>query len=179
VSEAGWPQRIVELVKVKEQLDEADTEGLWEYRLPGVRATRKQLDEIEAQLGEKLDAQLREFLLHAGGWPALFQAIDLFGPEELAGGPALRRARELLARVDDAVFRRGGVHRDSLLPIGSSSDEDDVIAIARPGTEESGQVFWYAGDEVDRFPDFDAFFAAMVAYNRREAAMLSGDESGG
>jgi hypothetical protein len=35
-----------------------------------------------------------------------------------------------------------------------------------------GLVIWYSGYEVDRFPDFDEFFAAMVDYNRAEIQHL-------
>jgi hypothetical protein len=31
-----------------------------------------------------------------------------------------------------------------------------------------GVVIWFAGEEIDRFFDFDEFFLAMVEYNRRE-----------
>lgn len=164
----NWKERIVELVLVKQRIDELDESGLWEYRLPGVAATPAQLDAVEAELGEALDPMYRRFLEHAGGWRAFLQTVDLFGPGDLLGGERFRHATQMLGFVEDSVLDAAGFSRGDLLPIAASPVDLDLFVMARPCSPAPGVVLWLAGSEVDRWPNFEEFFLAMVDYNRLE-----------
>jgi len=170
-----WRRRIVELVLVKQKLYEVDSEQLWEYRLPSIAATEEQLLAVEARIGEPLDPAYRAFLACAGGWSAFFQSVDLFGPEDLLGGPRFVHGTEMLGFLEDSVLASSGFRRDELLPIAASPVDTDVFAMARRSTSTPGLVIWFAGYEIDRFPTFDEFFAAMVDYNRSEIDHLRSD----
>lgn len=173
-SPLNWKGRIVELVLVKQRMDELDKRALWEYRLPGLAATPAQLDEVEAALGEALDPMYRSFLEHAGGWPALWQAVDLFGPEELLGGERFGHATEMLDFVEDTVLDGAGFSRAELMPIAASRTDLDLFVMARRSSPSPGVVVWLAGSEIDRWSDFEKFFLAMIDYNRLELQQLEG-----
>jgi hypothetical protein len=42
----------------------------------------------------------------------------------------------------------------------------------RRSSPSPGTVIWLAASEVDRFPSFEAFFLAMIDYNRLELHKL-------
>jgi hypothetical protein len=173
-SATNWKERIVQLVLVKQAIQEADKSGLWEYRLPAVAATLGQLAAVEAAIGGPLDPSYRTFLENAGGWPAFWQTVDLFGPEDLVGGPRFQHALEMLRLVEDSVLESGGLHREALLPIAASPVDLDLFVMTRRSSPSPGQVIWLAGSEVDRWPNFDEFYLAMVDYNRLELQHLKG-----
>jgi len=172
VNVPDWKQRIVDLVLVKQKLAEVDTRGLWEHRLPAVAATEAKLRTVEAHIGEALDPSYRAFLLHADGWPAFYQTIDLFGSDDLMGGPRFEHAVEMLNYVEDEVFIVSGLVRGDLLPIAASQADLDLFVIARGSATRPGVVVWLAGYEIDRFPSFDEYMLAMVDYNRLEVQNL-------
>lgn len=174
----SWKERIVELVIVKQTIDELDASGLWEYRLPAVAATAAQLEAVEAALGEPLDAGYRSFLEHAGGWPAFWQTVDLFGPDDLLGGERFAHANEMLGYVEDGVLEDGGLRRSDLLPIAASPVDLDLFVMTRRSSPSPGGVVWLAGAEIDRWSSFDEFFLAMVDYNRLELQQLQGSGGG-
>ncbi|MGH9139338.1 MAG: SMI1/KNR4 family protein [Acidimicrobiales bacterium] len=174
----NWRERIVELGVVKQTIDELDTTGLWEYRLPGVAATAAQLEAVEDALGEPFDPSYRTFLEHAGGWPAFWQTVDLFGPDDLLGGERFKHACEMLSYVEDNVLDDGGLRRSGLLPIAASPVDLDLFVMTRRSSPSPGGVVWLAGAEVDRWSSFDEFFLAMVDYNRLELQQLQGSAGG-
>src|SRR6266516_1049237 len=100
----GWKRRIVQLVQVKQRLADVDTERLWEYRLPGAAADEEQLAAVEEQLGEPLDPSYRGYLTCGGGWPSLFQTIDLLGAADLLGGPTFELGRQRLSYLEPAAL---------------------------------------------------------------------------
>jgi hypothetical protein len=167
-----WKQRIVELVLVKQKLAELDTKGLWQHRLPAVAATEVKLRAVEAYLGEALDPAYRAFLLHADGWPAFYQSVDLFGSDDLMGSDRSRHAAEMLDFVEDAVLATSRLRREDLLPIAASPVDTDLFVMMRQSASHPGGVVWLAGSEIDRFPSFDEYFLAMVDYNRLEVQHL-------
>lgn len=167
-----WRPRIVELVLVKQRLRDVDQEGLWPHHLPGVAATEAQLLGIEARIGESLDASHRAFLATAGGWPGFLQTVDLFGPGDFLGSTRWARAVELLGYLEDDVLASAGFRREHVLPIAASTVEIDLFIIGRRSSTTPGVVVWFAGDEVERFADFDEYFAAMLDFNRREIEVL-------
>jgi hypothetical protein len=168
---ADWKQRIAVMALVKQKLAEVDTEGLWEYRLPRVAASQERLAQVEAHLGEALDPSYRDFLRHADGWPAFYQTVDLFGSDDLLGGDRLRHAEEMLGYLEDEQLAADRAGQD-LLPIAASPVDLDLFVMTRRSSSRPGMVIWLAGSEIDRFPSFDAYFLAMVDYNRAEVANL-------
>lgn len=174
---ADWKQRIVELVLVKQKLAELDTKGLWQYRLPAVAASEPRLNAVEAHLGEALDPAFRAFLLHADGWPAFYQTVDLFGSNDLLGSDRFRHATEMLDYVEPVVLTASGLRREDLLPIAVSPVDLDLFVMTRRSASRPGVVVWLAGQEIDRFPSFDEYFRAMVDYNRLEVQHLRASAS--
>jgi len=167
-----WRSRIVELVLVKQRLQEVDSQHLWQYRLPSLAAKESELLELESKLGEPLDSSHRSFLSHANGWPAFYQTVDLFGVEDLVGGPRFDHARDMLHAVEDKVLATTNIRRDQLMPIACSPVDLDLFVIARPSAVHPGVVLWLAGYVVESFPGFDDYFAAMVDFNRLEIVEL-------
>jgi hypothetical protein len=171
VKATQWQQRVVELVLVKQRLHEVDVNGLWAYNLPAVAATPTELDEVEKRIGEPLDRSYRDFLLTSGGWRAFYQTIDLFGPQDLLGGPRLQHAMDMLVPLEPVLVDLSLTQRD-VLPIGCTLEDRDLFVMTRRTTKTPGAVLWLAGTLIDRYPDFDEFFAAMVDYNRLEIQEL-------
>jgi len=169
---ADWKKRIVELVFVKQKLAELDVEGLWQHRLPGIAATEAKLRGVETHLSEPLNPAYREFLLHADGWQAFYQSVDLFGSRDLMGSDRFRHAMEMLSYVENDVLVAGELQRDELLPIAASSVDLDLFVMTKRSAAQSGLVVWLAGSEIDRFPNFGEYFLAMIDYNRLEIQHL-------
>lgn len=168
-----WRTEIVRMVQIKSAIQDADHDGLWEYHLPRVAATEDELRVVEAQLGVRLDAQYREFLSFANGWPSFFQSVDLFGTDDLAGGPRMEIANEMLNAMEPSVFEQAGVTRIAVVPIAVTTVDLDVFVMRVLDQHLASPVIWLAGDEIDRFASFDQYFVAMLAYNERELAALS------
>jgi hypothetical protein len=165
-----WKRAVVEMARVLEDMASLDTDRLWEYHLPGVAATAAQIAKVERHLGEPLDPSHRALLEVAGGWPCMFQNVDVFGPQDLLGGPRMRVAYELLSYLEDVVLEQSGYGRDQLLPIACSSVDIDLFVIARRNAPQPGTVVWFSGREIDRYPNVDQYFLAMLEYNRRQVA---------
>lgn len=166
-----WKRELVIAHLVKQKVAEVDADRLWENTLPKVAATQDQLSNLEARFGYKLDPQHREFLLHADGWPALMQHIDVFGVDDLLGGPRAQRASALIDSLED-LAPICGFGKSDLLPVAVSSDDIDVVVMTRPHAAAPGKVFWLAGGLVDTFAGFDEWFLAMVDCNREEYQRL-------
>jgi len=174
VTSTNWKQVIVDLVLLKQKLAEVDTEGLWEHHLPAVAATEAELASVEAHMGESLAPSHRDFLLHAYGWSAVHQTVDLFGSADLRGGPRFVHATEMLGYVEDEVLDAGNLRRADLLPIAASPVDLELFVITRRSAATPGVVVWFAGAEIDRFPTFDEYMLAMLDYTRLEIQALQG-----
>jgi hypothetical protein len=172
VDSVDWKQRIVELALVKQRLAEVDPRGLWPHHLPAVAATDARLGAVEAHFGEALDPGYRAFLQHADGWPAFYQTIDLFGSDDLLGGPRFAHAATMLKYVEDDVFIASKIRRDGVVPIAASPVDLDLFVMTRTSYDRPGVVLWLAGVEVDRFSSFEEFFLAITDYNRLEVERL-------
>jgi hypothetical protein len=155
----NWPAQIVRMVKVKEALAAADKQHLWGRHLPEVGASEEQLEAVERKLGKALDPHYREFLKFANGWRSFYQNVDLFGTAELVGGEKIDYARRLLTATPDDVLK---VPRGQLLPIAATLEDRDLFVL----DSRTGEVIWLAGEEIDRYPSFDEYFVAMIAYNQ-------------
>lgn len=170
-----WRPAIVRMVEIKQAIFEVDSEGVWEFHLPKVAATAGDLAEVERDLGWRLDADYREFLGYANGWPSFFQSVDLFGTGDLEGGPRMEIAQQMLAAVEPNVLEAAGFRDVPLIPIAASAVDLDLFVMPVVGGQQAPPVVWLAGYEVDRFKSFEDFVLAMIEYNARElAAFTSG-----
>jgi hypothetical protein len=144
-----------------------DSSGIWPHHLPELAANEETLRKTEAQLGFRIDQDYREFLKMANGWKGFIQTVDLFGTEELSGSPTMQYAQSLLGFVEDGVIKSTGFSREELLPIAATKYDKELFVITRPTSLVPGTVIWFAGEEVDRYPNFTEFFLAMIEYNRQ------------
>lgn len=160
-----WKRELVIAHLVKQKIAEVDAEGLWENTLPEVAATEEELRALEARLGYALNSQHRAFLLHANGWRAFKNHIDIFGVGDFVGGPSAARATALIESLEP-LKELCGFDKSDMLPIAVSSDDIDVMLMTRPHATTPGKVLWLAGGLVDTFSGFDEWFLAMVDYNR-------------
>ncbi len=167
-----WKRELVIAHLVKQKIAEVDVERVWEHTLPEVAASEEQLRSLEAQLGYELDPQHREFLLHANGWRAFEQRIDVFGVDDFVGGTRANRAAALIDSLED-LEPLCGFGKSDMLPIAVSSDDIDVMVMTRPNTTTPGKVLWLAGGLIETFVGFDEWFLAMVDYNREEYQRLA------
>ena len=169
-----WMVKLTEATGVKAAIDEADARHLFPYTLPNVAAAALEIQRAEELLGFSLDVEYRSFLLAANGWKAFYQAVSLFGTNELLGGglmPLALQALELL-RAGGAL-EASGVDEGSLIPVAVSEDDVDVFVCGRPGSREAGRVIWFAGEEIERFAGFGEFFDSMIEYERRRLRKLT------
>lgn len=170
---ATWKQRIVEMAYIKSEIYRLDRKGKWEYHFPAVAATVAEVLAAEQILGESLPPHYRTFLLHANGWRSFWQSADLFGTHQLLGGPERESAAALLGYLDDeGVLADLGLRVGELLPVAAKRDDLDLFVIGRQSSPIPGVVIWFAGDEIDRYPDFDEYFLAMMAYNHRRLQIM-------
>jgi len=169
-----WRPEIVRMVQIKQAISETDAEGIWEFHLPRVAATSEAHAAVEIALGLRLDPEYREFLGYADGWPSFFQSVDLFGVEDLCGGPRMDIARQMLTAVEPAVLEQAGLRDVRLLPIAATTVDLDLFVMPVVDGGQEPPVVWLAGYEVDRFETFEDFALAMIEYNARELAALTG-----
>ncbi len=166
-----WRKQIAIAHLVKRRVAELDVAGMWPHCLPEVAATPEEIAQAEASVGEPLDAKYREFLSFANGWKAFFHSVDLFGTTDLVSERRIRMGNDLLRSLEplDQVC---GLKTSEVIPIAVSQDAIDLFVISRRKTQTPGEVVWLAGQLVERFPNFDEFFLAMVDYDRDDARAL-------
>lgn len=169
-----WRPEIVRMAQIKQAIFEADAAGLWEFHLPKVAATSEDLTQVEAALGFRLDRDYREFLGYANGWPSFFQSVDLLGTDDLVDGPRMDIARRMLAAVEPVVLERAGLQTAQLVPVAASTVDLDLFVMPVIDGQQQPPVVWLAGDEIDRFKTFEDYILAMIDYNARELAVLTG-----
>ena len=166
----NWVQEIAKLIYVKQVLADVDSTKLWPHNLPSVAASADQIDAVEKTLGFSLDRKYADFLLHADGWCGFYQTVDLFGTSDLLGSQKMGAAMELVQAIDDDVLSAAGVQRGELQPIAATTVDRDLFVLTLPDSKTPGNVLWFAGELIDKFPDFEEFFLAMMDYNRAEVA---------
>lgn len=164
---SDWRQTLAIAHLVRQRLSQVD-DGLWPHHLPEVAASEVEIASVESAIGERLPAPYRDFLAHANGWQAFFQAVDLFGTRDLSR--SARRNTRVDAVLDgmEPLLPVLGVERAELLPIAMSQETIDLFLLAKTSSRKPGRVFWVAGHLVDEFADFEEFFLAMIDYNRAD-----------
>lgn len=171
VSTLDWKRELAIAHLVKQKIAEVDVDRLWVNTLPEVATSPEALRSLEAQLGYGLDPQHREFLLHANGWRAFMQYVDVFGVDDFLGGARASRAASLIDSLED-LEPLCGFGKPDVFPIAVSSDDIDVMLMTRPHAPTPGKVLWLAGGLVETFAGFDQWFLAMVDCNRQEYQRL-------
>ncbi|AWI29476.1 hypothetical protein [Streptomyces tirandamycinicus] len=120
-----------------------------------------------------MDPEYADFLLHADGWSATLQDIDLFGTADFSG-VAYAEAEELVRVIEDEVEIERGADFTRLIPIGASRTDIDIIVMpCAKGLSRSAPVIWLAGGEVERYRTFSDFFRGMIAENHAEADSMA------
>lgn len=170
---SDWSALFAEMEKAKRRLVASDREGLWRHASRKPPATPERIAEITAVTGCPVDPEYAEFLLHADGWPAVLQDIDLFGTADF-GSAAYAEAQELVRVTEDEgiVERESGSAR--LIPMGASRTDIDILVM--PGATEimrPAPVIWLAGGEIERYRTFSEFFRGVIAENHAEADSLA------
>jgi hypothetical protein len=164
-----WKDQIAVLFLVQNEIQRHDELGVWQYYYPELAATEEQLVTTERYLGHSIDKDYRDFLLCANGWSGFFQSVTLFGTGDLMGSKLMYDAMETLGILDDGnVLKASGFTKAELLPIAATLFDKDLFVIARPTSSQPGMVIWFAGEEIDRYPNFKEYFLSMTDYNRLE-----------
>jgi hypothetical protein len=173
-----WQSHIDSLAEVHALIKRFDIDDPFDYGTPSAAATEDELLGVETHLGEALDPQYRAFLRTANGWPAFSCDFDLFGTDDLLGGPRMQMALELLSYLVREPVPDYVVVAEDLLPIAVSQTNIDVFFISRRHTAHPGRVFWYAGARIEEYETFEAFFLHALALRRtalEEARKQSSD----
>lgn len=166
---SNWDASIERMIAAKRLAEENDQEGLARFAPPRTPADPSALRAAIDRAGGALDDQYAEFLRHADGWPRLLHSYDLFGTTELFE-QEFDAAVDLLIELEDDVLEDAGVATsDELFPIGASAVAVDVFATVTSAPSPR-PVIWFAGDVVERFESFEAFFQYMIDSNRELAA---------
>lgn len=169
----NWKKELAVAQLVRRHMSVVDR-GTWPVEVPRAPATPRALEDAEARLGIPLDGEYAAFLACANGWPAFYQAVDLFGCDDLGVGPKWRRAAEFLDVA--APFRAAArtFERAEVIPIAASVDDIDVFCITTSRSSVPGRALWVAGGVVEEFGSFSEFFASMVDYNRQSIREFEG-----
>lgn len=170
-----WLPAVGQLIKIHQQIRQLDAKKLWSHELPRVPATAERVLEVENAIGP-LDPSYREFLFFADGWERFYQWVDLFGTSDLMG-EAFQRALDRLHELEGVLVSEG-VSLANTLPIAMTglegvNDVPDLFLIVNAPDGPAGRVLWLSSEVVDRFKDFEEFFASMTEYNRLEANELA------
>lgn len=166
----SWKDKIAVHYLVQNEIQKHDNSAIWQYFYPELAATEEQITEVERHLGYSLDQEYRNFLLCSNGWKCFTQSINLFGTSDLMCSDLMETALDMIAIMDDAfpIFDHTGFTKEELLPIAISTDDKDMHVITKPTAREPGIVIWLAGQEIERYPNFEEYFLAMTDYNRKE-----------
>ncbi|PDZ08819.1 1,3-beta-glucan synthase regulator [Bacillus pseudomycoides] len=168
----NWKDHLSTMVVVKQELLKQDVEQIWPHHFPKVGANEAEICLVEKKIGYKLDQKYRDFLKYANGWKGFYQTVDLFGTEQLKESNVMNYAKVLLHAIEDDVLKESGFFRHHLLPIAVTEFDRDLFTICLPNSSTSGAVIWFAGEEIDRFENFEEYFLAMIDYNREEVVAL-------
>ncbi len=91
-----WTREITIAALVKQKVEQADIDQIWQHCYPSLGATEEELHDAEKRLGFALAEDHREFLKHTNGWDWFFQSVDIMGTSDFFQGPRLEKAEMLL-----------------------------------------------------------------------------------
>ncbi|NWB46393.1 SMI1/KNR4 family protein [Pseudomonas gingeri] len=170
----NWKQEIARLALIKSEIKKLDVNGVWPYHLPSVAATETEIQEASTQVGGLFDGGYLDFLRHANGWDGFYQSVNLFGCDDLVGGERMKKAVEALLDIDEIALRQSELLRSELIPIAASDVDVDIFFMSKNKLIGNVGVVWFAGQEIQRFQNFEEFFLAMIDYNLEELRSFVG-----
>jgi len=164
-----WLAEIGKLTLIKKRIADLDGDKMFPFHLPNPAATEADIMSVEDFLGHTLDNNYKQFLKLRNGWRDFFHSSDLFGTIELKSRQDLDSSS---IWVESLVFKEVGISIEELLPISISKHTHDVFFMARPFSRNSGKIFWFCEEEIDRYESFDDYFMAMSTYTFRTMKRL-------
>ncbi|MFD4788152.1 SMI1/KNR4 family protein [Streptomyces sp. NPDC058459] len=170
---SDWSALFAEMETAKRRLAASDRDRLWRHASRQPPAASERIADIATVTHCPVDPEYADFLLHADGWPAILQDIDLFGTGDF-GGVAYVEAEELVRVIEDEVEIERGDDFSRLIPIGASRTGIDILVMpCARGDNRPAPVIWLAGGEIERYRTFPDFFRGMIAENIAEADSLA------
>ncbi|GLW12284.1 hypothetical protein Misp01_74120 [Microtetraspora sp. NBRC 13810] len=169
---SDWSALFLEMEMAKRRLAISDRDGLWRNEPRRAPAAPERIAEITTVTHCTLDPEYVDFLLHADGWPAILQDIDLFGTADF-GTTAYADAEELVRVIENEVEIERGANISRLIPIGVSRADIDILVMPCERDDRPAPVIWLAGGEIERYRTFSDFFRGMIIENLAEAASLA------
>lgn len=142
-------------ILVKENLAAADTDDIFPYFLPEMKATSTQIAELERTTDFKLPDGYRAFLSLANGWRCVLVRTSLLNTDEI---PAAQQAVLQRPEVLSCLSAQGV---KSFLVVGASDADDNLYIISA-----DGRVYWYAHGEIEAFRNFPEFMESLLAHNK-------------
>lgn len=160
------------LYLIREKTREKDTAGLFEYYCPKIKATENEIASWEDKFQLKLPEQYCRFLLSANGWNCVSQDINLLGIEDLT---VLKTNKYVEARDFCVDNLKNTGNTDLLLPIAVSNYTSDLfLMILDEKCDFYGQVIWVAGEEIERYNNFEDYFLSLIEYNKYNYELITG-----
>lgn len=171
-SDPTWPQLITLLVQAKSTLNAVDL-GLWPYYYPELAATQQEVERAESALGMAVPSFYRDFLLYANGWRGFFQTLDLLSTSQLIEGKHKHAFNQVVRSLDGEQWAAMGLNPIELIPLGVSLEDKDMLIGDVSANDNEPPVIWFAGEIVDRWPNFIECFKSMISYTEREIRHFS------
>ncbi|MCL1809041.1 MAG: SMI1/KNR4 family protein [Clostridiales bacterium] len=162
----AWPNLIVAMAWVKQELMELAADDAGQFFLPEVAAEEVDLIMAEINLLCEIDPIYANFLRAANGWKSFYQSIDLFGTEELKDPKAMSMAFSLLDAIPSHIIEQFGFSREDMLPYAASKTGSDLFAITKQTSKRPGKAIWFSGEDARLYPNFEECFRAMIDINR-------------
>jgi hypothetical protein len=159
----NWKDQIVKMVYLKQTLFEVDVDKVWVFNLPKVAASELDIINLQKNIPLLADSDLVDFLRVANGWDAFYQNVNLFGTADYLKSEQFFLAQKMFDVIDNKVVEKTGFVKADFLPIAASTSDIDLFLITN-----TGEVFWFAGDLIERFDTFLDFYLAMLDYHRSE-----------
>ncbi|MEY2849446.1 MAG: hypothetical protein RI885_2113 [Actinomycetota bacterium] len=165
-----WPTKIVELVRVKEQIAVVDVDRIFPYTIPAVAAESDRLDAYEENTGLVLDPGHRSFLEAANGWRAFLETQDLLSVEQLASGEHRDVFTEWIDSAPPQALAQG-YSSATLLPIAVDLEMPQYAAMPVVDGRVTRQVLTLGPSGIlNAFSSFEDYFDSRIDYTRRNLA---------
>lgn len=160
------------LFQIRERIRAVDLAGLYEYCYPKIAASENAITEWEDSQMVSLPKQYKNFLLAADGWKNVSQDKSLFGLNDLSLASDSKYVKRLDYCVDN-LDSTGDIKY--LLPIGAAEYANDLyLLVLDKSSSFYGNVIWAAGEEIERYNDFDDFFLSLIAYSKYDYKLFTG-----
>ncbi len=160
------------LFLVQDRIQGVDVNGLFEYCYPKLAAPENDIIEWENRNNAFLPDQYKDFLMAANGWESVNQDKSLFGLNDLSlsSDSKFVKLRDLSL---DLISNYGA--KEYLLPVGAAQYSNDLyLLVLDKDSPFYGEVIWTAGEEIDRYENFDEFFLSLIEYNKLTYKMFTG-----